>query len=558
MHTHPSCAQLRPVLCFSLTAFLLVGTAACGDDSPAGNNNTDQFCDDPTDCPSGYDCVGNVCVEITDAGTPDAADHGPNITLSATELDFGTPLIGYPVPEQLQISNTGDEDLTISSIELDPAFNTVEFEFFPDVVIPAILPPNQSFTVDVRLIADDDEEDEGRLLITSNDPDEPLVTVWLRSEMKGDDILSTCVMESADYFDPCVTNPYSLPFGDVLPDNPTSVAVTIFNSGSGNQPLVVYDIHITNNSGYGSMFQLEVLRLFPEPGNPGHFTEEPLLDFPNVDEYLTAISETDEPEALLARVTFEAATIMGGRPIPPGEFLIIDTSYPVEPSHQILFTGNVLCPDGYYDIDGDPGNGCEYQCTVSNGGIEICDGVDNDCNGETDEGCPDCGNGVVDAGEQCDDGANGNNCDGCLDDCTAHINTCGDGYLCGTEQCDDGANGDACDGCLDDCTLFSNSCGDNFVCGTEQCDDGANGDDCDGCLDDCTAHTNMCGDGIVCGGEACDDGANGDNCDGCLDNCTAHINTCGDGFLCGIEQCDDGANGDPCDGCLDDCMLHSS
>jgi len=46
----------------------------------------------------------------------------------------------------------------------------------------------------------------------------------------------------------------------------------------------------------------------------------------------------------------------------------------------------VDCLPGYWDLDaGQPG--CEYACTVTNGGVEACgDGLDNDCNGQTDEG----------------------------------------------------------------------------------------------------------------------------------------------------------------------------
>ena len=40
------------------------------------------------------------------------------------------------------------------------------------------------------------------------------------------------------------------------------------------------------------------------------------------------------------------------------------------------------CPLGTQDMDGDPSNGCE--CTV--GGQEQCNGLDDDCNGEVDEG----------------------------------------------------------------------------------------------------------------------------------------------------------------------------
>ncbi|MEZ4427433.1 MAG: DUF4215 domain-containing protein [Nannocystaceae bacterium] len=192
---------------------------------------------------------------------------------------------------------------------------------------------------------------------------------------------------------------------------------------------------------------------------------------------------------------------------------------------------------------------------------------------------PVCGDGVVEGGEQCDDG-NMFNGDGCLDDCTPA--SCGDGFVwMGMEQCDDGnmQNGD---GCLDTCVPAS--CGDGFIwMGMEECDDG-NLENTDGCLDSCLMAT--CGDGNVWEGvEACDDGndvdddecsnacaaascgdgvvqaitgeecddANDDNTDDCLDTCLAA--TCGDGYLYeGVEDCDDGgANNDETGPCRTDC-----
>lgn len=57
---------------------------------------------------------------------------------------------------------------------------------------------------------------------------------------------------------------------------------------------------------------------------------------------------------------------------------------------------------------------------------------------------PNCGNGVVEPPEQCDDG-NNIQTDGCKNNCT--YNVCGDGYVYqGVEECDDGntTNGDGC------------------------------------------------------------------------------------------------------------------
>ncbi|HXU73273.1 MAG TPA: MopE-related protein [Polyangia bacterium] len=44
------------------------------------------------------------------------------------------------------------------------------------------------------------------------------------------------------------------------------------------------------------------------------------------------------------------------------------------------------CQPGYIDLDGDPTNGCEYVCTPTTPSTEICDGKDNNCDGQVDEG----------------------------------------------------------------------------------------------------------------------------------------------------------------------------
>ncbi len=43
------------------------------------------------------------------------------------------------------------------------------------------------------------------------------------------------------------------------------------------------------------------------------------------------------------------------------------------------------CLPGFHDINSRDSDGCEYACTPSNGGVETCDGVDNDCNGSIDD-----------------------------------------------------------------------------------------------------------------------------------------------------------------------------
>jgi cysteine-rich repeat protein len=90
-----------------------------------------------------------------------------------------------------------------------------------------------------------------------------------------------------------------------------------------------------------------------------------------------------------------------------------------------------------------------------------------------------CGNGVLDAGEQCDDGAsNGKPGDKCDDQChlvsppggsAGGAIVCGNGKLEQGEQCDDG-NTDNGDGCSSTCQLET-----PLACDTSLCDSG----DCD-------------------------------------------------------------------------------
>ena len=78
------------------------------------------------------------------------------------------------------------------------------------------------------------------------------------------------------------------------------------------------------------------------------------------------------------------------------------------------------------DVDGDGFGGCQ-DCDngdqdVYPGADEVCDGADNDCDGNVDEGCPVCGNGIIEDGEICDDGdENDDVMYACQTDCTLSI-----------------------------------------------------------------------------------------------------------------------------------------
>jgi cysteine-rich repeat protein len=167
-----------------------------------------------------------------------------------------------------------------------------------------------------------------------------------------------------------------------------------------------------------------------------------------------------------------------------------------------------------------------------------------------------CGNGVVEEGEQCDDG-NDDDDDACTNDCTVptgHTCGCGNGHLDSGEQCDDG-NTRSGDGCSATCTLEKPLCGNGVVEEGEQCDDG-NTKSGDGCSAMCMKETTTCacGNGVLEPGEQCDDG-NTTPGDGCSATCTKEPPcVCGNGKVEPGEQCDDG-NTTPGDGCSATCQI---
>ena len=239
------------------------------------------------------------------------------------------------------------------------------------------------------------------------------------------------------------------------------------------------------------------------------------------------------------------------------------------------------CDDGDNDLTDSCPDGANGSCIPAfcgdgfvwntDGGTEQCDdgGANSD---STPNACrtncknPSCGDGVTDAGEQCDD-KNSSNTDSCLNTCISA--KCGDGFVRqGAEFCDDGNNTNG-DGCSADCQSFE-SCGNGVVDPGEACDDGNNNtsDSCpDGTHGICQPAT--CGDGYLWntggGTETCDDG-NKINGDGCSSTCqkegvSSSVNpppsppVCGDGKVDKSigEQCDDG-NTIEFDGCDSHCQ----
>ena len=280
-------------------------------------------------------------------------------------------------------------------------------------------------------------------------------------------------------------------------------------------------------------------------------------------------------------------------------------------SQVITLTVSATCGDGFVN---DPSEVCD------DGNLSTGDGCNAACLLEVGEPCTDdtdcasnlcnvaamppvcappvgCGNGLLEAGEGCDDGNNMNG-DGCTAACEIEdgnpcaadgecasgvcdmnemppicepAGSCGNGELDATESCDDG-NLTTGDGCSNVCLLEDGEpCTDNVQCVSAICD-GVDSNSCE--------PANACGNGALEGNEACDDGdtAAGDGCGPeCLfelgagpcdddaqcesticdtvgSNSCEPVNVCGNGTLETGEVCDDG-NASSGDGCGQRCLF---
>jgi len=139
--------------------------------------------------------------------------------------------------------------------------------------------------------------------------------------------------------------------------------------------------------------------------------------------------------------------------------------------------------------------------------------------GPWDAAVPVCGDGVLDVGEQCDDG-NTTSGDGCSATCTLEVEDCGNGI-----DDDDGLVDCADTDCTGDpaCPF----CGDGEFDPGEECDDG-NGVSGDGCSATCKLEVEV----------TCDDRVDNDE-DGQVDcadpDCEGQ--TCGIGLACRGTEC---------------------
>lgn len=185
---------------------------------------------------------------------------------------------------------------------------------------------------------------------------------------------------------------------------------------------------------------------------------------------------------------------------------------------------------------------------VTTGSTDDASGSDTDDTGMLG---PVCGDGLVEAPEECDLGELNGTGMYCTGECTNNV--CGDGYVGPGESCDDGNPVDD-DLCTTACG--PTSCGDGTVQEPEQCDEGGANAETGSCLPSCVLPT--CGDLFVqTGVETCDGTTIGEStCESqgyqggvllCAADCASfdasNCYLCGNGVIEVGETCDGDAFG---------------
>ncbi|MSP17476.1 MAG: choice-of-anchor D domain-containing protein [Myxococcales bacterium] len=410
---------------------LLLALPACDGAVPPPIGDS---CVTDDECPAGEACTGGTCSSPVDAGTPFGAGE---IQVAPATLDFGSAPLGSQVSHELIITNVGVGPLTISRLEVLEADALAEYVASPSGLVTLELAPSESTRVTVTLTQADDEIDRGELRISSNDDDEPIVPITLLSELKGTPRVTT--------------TPDELDFGVVAWGDTPARDVDLTNTGTGNTPLTISFLDITDDTGLADAYALELFHVDP-------------------------VTAAETPAALPAHLSPGGATLrarvvllsadLGAGTLPAESLRIVSND--ADPRDAELFLpilGSII--------------GCAAPAP------ELCNGLDDDCDGTVDDGSPgggapcvatdpgSCQSGTI----RCTDGALAcvstttpvvESCNGADDDCDGEsdeglLRPCTSGCGVGVEFCVVGTwigcnapppSPEICDGVDNDCDGF--------------------------------------------------------------------------------------------------------
>jgi hypothetical protein len=166
-----------------------------------------------------------------------ASTPQPQLVVSPAALDAGSATVGSKTTSSITLSNTGNADLTISTIAVSGSPFSVS-----GITAPMVIGAGQSTAMTVIYAPNAAESDSGKVTITSNDPASPAV-------------ISLSGTGTSAPVGHLTLNPSTLAFGNVNVGSNTPLTATVTNSGQG-------PVHISSVFASGTGF---TVASFPIP-----------------------------------------------------------------------------------------------------------------------------------------------------------------------------------------------------------------------------------------------------------------------------------------------------
>lgn len=304
-------------------------------------------CTTNSDCPKGYHCEANESGDMI--CTKGEVEQTAGISVSPDEINFGAVQVRDKRTDYITIINKSASkaritialDFASKSDELSLEKKTISINFNETSKIgvtysPKKVGPISQNQVNIYLIAGD-------------------------SSLK----IKNVILFGSGIDPNIAAEPTSIDFGKLYPGNksePKTIKISNTTGGALKITNIYINQPISNDAGDSNLeeFELLDLPLFP-------------LD----------LNEKDAFIEIKARFKPKTAGKKSAS-------VIIENTDIDNPTLTVTLTGEgATCDPDYYDINGKPEDGCEYYCAPKLKGVDICDGEDNDCDGETDNGPPD-------------------------------------------------------------------------------------------------------------------------------------------------------------------------
>jgi hypothetical protein len=298
----------------------------------------------------------------------------PGVALAPAQLDFGTPLAGATVTRVLEVTSQGRVGLKVTRFSIESRGGEGVFSAEPAPgALDWVLTNGETRRITVTFAARGVAATTGMLCLSTNDPLKPEPCIPLSARVEGEAKLCGCVLDGAGGGElrDCEPSTQVLRFSGLSLGATATKVVALRNCGTGNQPLTLDSKHDVRVTAFRDVLDvasfstgaLSTAQVFPVTLSPAGLGED---------------RQVVPAKLVYAKVTFTANTVAAI----DDAALCIDTRDGTGPKSACMpiRVDAISCPAGTVDLDKNPTNGCE--CSI---GAEACDGLDNDCNGLTDD-----------------------------------------------------------------------------------------------------------------------------------------------------------------------------